>query len=101
METGREGEEKVKLTTSKCCNQDTVWLIGRTGREWVGREVGGGIGMGKTCEPKAFSFQCMTKFTTNKKKKERNKKKKRPRLLLSVNFHGVNTPTITNFNVSA
>ena len=36
----------------------------------MGREVGGGIGMGKTCEPKAFSFQCMTKFTTNKKKKE-------------------------------
>ena len=34
----------------------------------VGREVGGGIGMGKTCEPKALSFQCMTKFTTNKKK---------------------------------
>ena len=24
----------------------------------------------KTCEPKAFSFQCMTKFTTNKKKKK-------------------------------
>ena len=24
--------------------------------------------MGKTCEPKAFSFQCMTKFTTKKKK---------------------------------
>ena len=22
----------------------------------------------KTCEPKAFSFQCMTKFTTKKKK---------------------------------
>ena len=36
----------------------------------MGREVGGGIGMGKTGEPKAFSFQCMTKFTTNKKKKE-------------------------------
>ena len=34
----------------------------------MGREVGGGIGMGKTCEPKAFSFQCMTKFTTKKKK---------------------------------
>ena len=32
----------------------------------MGREVGGGIGMGKTCEPKAFSFQCMTEFTTNK-----------------------------------
>ena len=35
----------------------------------MGREVGGGIEMGKTCEPKAFSFQCMTKFTTKKKKK--------------------------------
>ena len=33
------------------------------------KTMGGGIGMGKTCEPKAFSFQCMTKFTTNKKNK--------------------------------
>ena len=32
--------------------------------------------MGKTCEPKAFSFQCMTKFTTNKKKKRKKGKKK-------------------------
>ena len=29
---------------------------------------GGGIGMGNTCKPMADSFQCMTKFTTNKKK---------------------------------
>ena len=29
--------------------------------------------MGKTCEPKAFSFQCMTEFTTNKKIKKQNK----------------------------
>ena len=28
-------------------------------------EVGGGIGVGKTCKLKAVSFQCMTKFTTN------------------------------------
>ena len=36
--------------------------------EGAGGEGGGrGIGMGKTCEPKAFSFQCMTEFTTNKK----------------------------------
>ena len=41
----------------------------------MGREVGGGIGMGKTCEPKAFSFQCMTKFTTKKKKVSEKKKK--------------------------
>ena len=37
--------------------------------------------MGNTCKPMAVSFQCMTKFTTNKKKikknnKETNKKKK-------------------------
>ena len=35
--------------------------------ERVEREVGGGIGMGNTCKPMAVSFQCMTKFTTNKK----------------------------------
>ena len=40
--------------------------------------------MGKTCEPKAFSFQCMTKFTTNKKK---NKKTKNNRMM-SVHFQG-------------
>ena len=37
--------------------------------------MGGGIGMGNTCKPMAVSFQCMTKFTTNKKK-ERKKNKK-------------------------
>ena len=37
-------------------------------------EVGGGIGMGNTCKPMAVSFQCMTKFTTNKKKKVKKKK---------------------------
>ena len=42
--------------------------------EW---EVGGGIGMGNTCKPMAVSFQCMTKFTTNKKKKKRKRKKKK------------------------
>ena len=34
----------------------------------MGREVGGGIGMGNTCKPMAVSFQCMTKSTTIKKK---------------------------------
>ena len=27
--------------------------------------------MGKTCEPKAFSFQCMTELTTNKTTKKK------------------------------
>ena len=43
------------------------------------REVGGGIGMGNTCKAMAVSFQCMTKFTTNKKNNnnwEEIKKKK-------------------------
>ena len=35
--------------------------------------MGGGIGMGNTCKPMAVSFQCMTKFTTNKKKEKRKK----------------------------
>ena len=42
------------------------------------REVGGGIGMGNTCKPMAVSFQCMTKFTTNKKK-ERKKNSPPPK----------------------
>ena len=32
--------------------------------------MGGGIRMGNTCKPMAVSFQCMTKFTTNKKKEK-------------------------------
>ena len=35
------------------------------------REVGGGIGMGKTCKLKDVSFQCMKKFTKKKKKKKK------------------------------
>ena len=48
--------------------------------ERVEREVGGGIGMGNTCKPMAVSFQCMTKFTTNKNKNKKigqNQKKKK------------------------
>ena len=33
--------------------------------------------MWNTCKPMALSFQCMTKFTTNKKKKERKKRRKK------------------------
>ena len=39
--------------------------------------MGGGIGMGNTCKPMAVSFQCMTKFTTNKKKRKKKKKKRK------------------------
>ena len=44
-----------------------AWCTGKTQREQVERDVGGGIGMGNTCKLMAVSFQCMTKSTTNKK----------------------------------
>ena len=51
-----------ETSTRTCCT-------GKTQGERVEREVGGGIWMGNTCKAMAVSFQCMTKFTTNKKKK--------------------------------
>ena len=41
-----------------------IWCTGKTQRDRVKREVGGGIGMGNTCKSMADSFQCMTKPTT-------------------------------------
>ena len=41
-----------------------AWCTGKTQRDWVEREVGGGIGMGNTCKSMAESCQCMTKPTT-------------------------------------
>ena len=40
------------------------WCTGKTQRDQVEREVGGGIGMGNTCISMADSCQCMTKTTT-------------------------------------
>ena len=40
------------------------WCTGKTQRDRVEREVGGGIGMGNTCKSMADSCQCMTKPTT-------------------------------------
>ena len=41
-----------------------AWCTGKTQRDRVEREVGGGIGMGNTCKSIADSCQCMTKTTT-------------------------------------
>ena len=60
-----------------------TWCSGRTWRERVGREVRGGIRMGKTCEPQAFSIQCMTKFTTKIKKLKKKKLNCRKTVLIS------------------
>ena len=40
-----------------------AWCTGKTQRNQVGREVGGGIGMGNTSNSMADSCQCMTKPT--------------------------------------
>ena len=41
-----------------------TWCTGKTQRDQVEREVGGGIGMGNTCKSMADSCQCMAKTTT-------------------------------------
>ena len=41
-----------------------AWCTGKTQRNRVEREVGGGIGMGNTCNSMADSCQCMTKPTS-------------------------------------
>ena len=40
-----------------------AWCIEKTQRNRVEREVGGGIGMGNTCNSMADSCQCMKKPT--------------------------------------
>ena len=63
------------------------------GSGWRGR-WGGGIGMGNTFKPMAVSFQCMTKFTTNKKKK----KEVRARLLDEERAQGARLSTTRDFS---
>ena len=60
---------RVKQITSPGWMHETsarVWCTGKTQRDQVEREVGGGIGMGNTCKSMANSFQGMTKPTTIK-----------------------------------
>ena len=58
---------RVKQITSPGWMHETSargWCTGKTQRDQVEREVGGGIGMGNTCKSMAGSCQCMTKTTT-------------------------------------
>ena len=62
----KEESEKVGLITSPGWMHETsaqAWCTGKTQRNWVEREVGGGIGIGNTCNSMADSCQCMTKPT--------------------------------------
>ena len=58
---------RVKQITSPGWMHETssrAWCTGKTQRDRVEREVGGGIGMGNACKSMADSCQCMTKATT-------------------------------------
>ena len=58
---------RVKEITSPGWMHETSaqgWCTGKTQRDRVEREVGGGIGMGNTCNSMADSCQCMAKPTT-------------------------------------
>ena len=57
----------VKQITSPGWMHETsarAWCTGKTQRDRVEKEVGGGIGMGNTCKSMADSYECMTKTTT-------------------------------------
>ena len=58
---------RVKQITSPGWMHETsalAWYTGKTQRNPVETEVGGGIGMGNTCKSMADSCQCMMKTTT-------------------------------------
>ena len=58
---------RVKQITSPGWMHETraqTWCTGKTQRDRVEREVGGGIGIGNTCISMADSCHCMTKTTT-------------------------------------
>ena len=58
---------RVKQITSPGWMHETSaqgWCTGKTQRDQVEREVGGGIGMGNRCNSMPDSCQCMTKPTT-------------------------------------
>ena len=58
---------RVKQTTSPGWMHETSaqgWCTGKTQRDGMGREAGGGIGMGNICKSMADSCQCVAKSTT-------------------------------------
>ena len=58
---------RVKQITSPGWMHETsarTWCTGKTQRDGMEREAGGGIRMGNTCKSMADSCQCMAKTTT-------------------------------------
>ena len=61
--TTRSSMEK-QSTVKRTETSAWTWCTGKSQKDRVEREVGGGIGMGNTCKSMANSCQCMTKTTT-------------------------------------
>ena len=55
-------QEIIPICMHEACAQG--WCTGKTQRDLVEREVGGGIGMENTSKSMADSCQCMAKTTT-------------------------------------
>ena len=55
-----------QITSPGWIHETSAWAscTGKTQRDRVERQMGGGIGMGNTCKSMADSCQCMTKITT-------------------------------------
>ena len=55
-----------QITSPGWMHETSAWAscTGKTQRDQVDREVGGGIGMGNTCKSMGDSCQCLTKTTT-------------------------------------
>ena len=55
-----------QITSQGWMHESSVqgWYTGKTQRDGMGREAGGGIMMGNTCKSMAASCQCMAKTTT-------------------------------------
>ena len=65
LDVGKDWRQEEKgRTEDKIVGCTRTWCTGKSQRDQVEREVGGGIGMGNTCKSMANSCQCMTKSTT-------------------------------------
>ena len=53
-----------QITSPGGMHETSARCTGKTQRDRVERELGGGIGTGNTCKSMADSCQCMTKTTT-------------------------------------
>ena len=62
--TGMQGWLNIQKSILLHETSSQAWCTGKTQRDRVEREAGGGIGKGNTCNSMADSCQCMTKTTT-------------------------------------